>query len=413
MSLGQALRRARWVLAPCALVVVATACTAIIGTRDLTYDPNADGGGTSSGNPPGPPGPPPPPGDGGGDAGNCVADLQNDPKNCGRCGHDCLGGACTMGVCQPKQLATALQGANSVAVDASYVYVSEYIKGRISRIPKDGSTQPVAIAAGRTNYAVGLWIDGTTLYWANSDSTLDVDAGNYGGIWKCTVPQCADVTIVTPDYDPEFPSVTNGTVYYASYGDDAVEKALADGGHVSLVTANRPLVVAADATHVYYTSSANDFLRVPVGGGASERVGPLNGNAWGYTRVDATNVYWAFWELGGAGHVMSIPKNDIAKTPSEFTTAADKGSIGIALDDTNIYWTNEGTFTTMSMIDVSDRNGEVRTCPKTGCPSTGSTVLAKGLDDATAITVDATAVYFIEVGDYQASNGVLKKVAKP
>ena len=25
----------------------------------------------------------------------------NDPNNCGRCGHSCLGGMCTMGVCQP------------------------------------------------------------------------------------------------------------------------------------------------------------------------------------------------------------------------------------------------------------------------------------------------------------------------
>jgi hypothetical protein len=35
---------------------------------------------------------------------NC-GNVQTDPANCGYCGHDCLGGGCTAGVCQPVVLA--------------------------------------------------------------------------------------------------------------------------------------------------------------------------------------------------------------------------------------------------------------------------------------------------------------------
>lgn len=38
---------------------------------------------------------------------SCVpVDAATDPKNCGRCGHDCLGGTCSNGVCQPVVLTT-------------------------------------------------------------------------------------------------------------------------------------------------------------------------------------------------------------------------------------------------------------------------------------------------------------------
>jgi hypothetical protein len=40
---------------------------------------------------------------------DCV-DLQSDPKNCGSCGHDCVGGACSAGQCQPWVVAQTTQG---------------------------------------------------------------------------------------------------------------------------------------------------------------------------------------------------------------------------------------------------------------------------------------------------------------
>src|SRR5579883_758760 len=44
-------------------------------------------------------------------------DLRTDAQNCGACGHDCLGGACIDGACQPAVLASGLQQPTAIAVD--------------------------------------------------------------------------------------------------------------------------------------------------------------------------------------------------------------------------------------------------------------------------------------------------------
>ncbi len=45
----------------------------------------------------------------GGGAGGCDANLDEDPEHCGSCGHDCFGGECDAGVCQPVELWASVQ----------------------------------------------------------------------------------------------------------------------------------------------------------------------------------------------------------------------------------------------------------------------------------------------------------------
>jgi hypothetical protein len=57
---------------------------------------------------------------------NCTTactDLQTDASNCGTCGHDCLGGSCSAGACQPVAITGALSTPPQVfGVDSQYVY---------------------------------------------------------------------------------------------------------------------------------------------------------------------------------------------------------------------------------------------------------------------------------------------------
>jgi hypothetical protein len=54
-------------------------------------------------------------GDGGG--GGCGPDLETDPHDCGVCGHDCQGGDCAAGRCQPFVLAENAAAPNYIVAD--------------------------------------------------------------------------------------------------------------------------------------------------------------------------------------------------------------------------------------------------------------------------------------------------------
>lgn len=109
-------RRAGFVAIVAAAGAVGASCNAILGNEDGHFDPALAIGGV-----------------GGGDAGAgaadgadgaaiaCDADTTRDPANCGACGHDCHGGACSasecgaVGVVGDGGVATSL-GANTTAV---------------------------------------------------------------------------------------------------------------------------------------------------------------------------------------------------------------------------------------------------------------------------------------------------------
>jgi hypothetical protein len=57
------------------------------------------------------------------DGGVCVADILTDPLNCGRCGHDCLGGQCVSGRCQPTTLAVFSKDRWYLAGTATTLYI--------------------------------------------------------------------------------------------------------------------------------------------------------------------------------------------------------------------------------------------------------------------------------------------------
>jgi hypothetical protein len=96
--------------------------------------------------------------------------LATDPLNCGSCGHDCLGGACVAGLCQPVVLGSELTNPSAVALSDTHVYLREGPQGagRILRIPKaGGNAEPVA--QGVSNL-VGVAIGGEQLYFASGNA---------------------------------------------------------------------------------------------------------------------------------------------------------------------------------------------------------------------------------------------------
>lgn len=165
----------RWWFA-IAPVLALGACKAVLGLGDpelLTED--TDGGSTAPTNEAGTPSKV--------DA-SCKADLSNDPRNCGRCGHDCGRGTCSARQCQPFVLTKLPSYARHIANDETSLYVAQWGESPVVRVTKasgkDVTTLP--LTAG----VAALAVDGPVLYWSTYWSS---DAGG-AYVSVCDLPNC-------------------------------------------------------------------------------------------------------------------------------------------------------------------------------------------------------------------------------
>ncbi|HEX7597861.1 MAG TPA: hypothetical protein VF518_06575, partial [Polyangia bacterium] len=108
------------------------------------------------------------------DCGASCANRDSDPKNCGDCGHDCLGGPCEGGYCKPYKLGDVPTGVvNSLTSDGGKVYAFTQQRSLLDTTKvwqTDASTPgiPVKIPPDQTN-APSCVIDGTLVWSAGDD----------------------------------------------------------------------------------------------------------------------------------------------------------------------------------------------------------------------------------------------------
>ncbi|MDB4939369.1 MAG: hypothetical protein JWP87_6341, partial [Labilithrix sp.] len=161
--------------------------------------------------------PEPPAGDAGADtsidASACGKDLETDPKNCGRCGHDCLGGVCTGGKCGAVFLGTAPKAPFSdVLVTSTHVYASTTVElttesGGIWRVSKSGGDIEL-FAAMRD--ARGMTVVGDKLYFV-------VEAGSsQPGLYACPLAGTTPCTpkLIAAAQSPHAIASDRGRVFY-------------------------------------------------------------------------------------------------------------------------------------------------------------------------------------------------------
>ena len=107
------------------------------------------------------------------------AKIASDPKNCGACGHDCLGGACTGGTCAPVQLGSSSDAPIlEVVVDATRVLWAAVpdVSGAIGQLyacPKAGCSGPPAVIRANVRLRA-LASDGVTAYASSIYGSHDV-----------------------------------------------------------------------------------------------------------------------------------------------------------------------------------------------------------------------------------------------
>ena len=298
---------------------VAASCSLLVDTRDLAGGKETpDAAGVDSG-----PVPDVATSDGNTEAATCgpEIDLTRDPRNCGRCGHDCLGGSCVDSRCQPTLFqsendqpvglatdgsdlfwttfnghvrATCLDGRGAVRevakigaqggyldLDATFVYAATYGDNRIVRVPKaGGSVETIMTCEGA---CLGLVVAGGGVYFTDRGPQALRRVGPDGG-----------TTIAAGLSAPEDVSADDTTFYIANEGANAIVKVPRAGGSATdpLVITD-PVAVAVDGQEMWVVSQAPGIIyRRPLAGGALDAVATGQRGPAGILLTPSA-AYWA------------------------------------------------------------------------------------------------------------------------
>jgi hypothetical protein len=309
-------------------------------------------------------------------------DLASDPKNCGRCGHDCAGGRCSEGICQPYAIVPSVDGPYAVAVENGNVYfttlfltIFEWCGG--SDCPLGTLNQLTSCQEGPR----GIATDQTNVYWAELGSP-DGDASGPGSIVTCGLAGCAGgtATVYAPSEDGAFDLVVDPSAVYWTDTFSGLVRKCAIGGcgdePTTLATDSPPLSgVAIDPTSIYWAEVASgNIIQCPLSGCAT--FAPFATGQASPAKIDTANgnVYWS-----AAGAIMTCPAKGCGGAARVF--AKDQpGAFAITHDSNNLYWT------------LLAKDGMVLSCPLAGC--TEPTILGAMQDSPTSVAQDDVSVYW-------------------
>jgi hypothetical protein len=335
-----------------------------------------------------------------GAANGCETNLQNSRTNCGRCAHDCLGGACQGGACQRVTMESDINAPVHIAVDDTSVYgINAY--GTVTRVAKGGgqyaivgkgdttiqSPAPrIALANGTlyyTSFAAGdagdaaagsiasVQIDGGSprtiapaaaplaiaatanfVYWSEGNPA---SAPYQVGIKRCKTTACSTSVEVEVPTEPGriFSIVADGAdLFWANAGtppsvpESVVAKCTPANCAATTVplassppSPNTPFGLAVDKTNVYYTTSTNSgFVAFCDRGGCSGTAGRLDAFqiAPRFLASDATTLYWT----NADGAVKSLPHAGPSQSERVLFEAQGTSPWDIAVDATAVYWTD-------------------------------------------------------------------------
>jgi hypothetical protein len=283
--------------------------------------------------------------------GACTADLANDRHNCGACGHDCVGGQCGGGVCQPWTIKTGQTtcsscGPSGLAVAGRYLFWTVFqAQGSVWRVDLVGDGG-VAELAKNQPWAYPVAADSSFVYWGTTSQVL-----------RCVHTGCsgAPETVGTQSYNNvNGIALTDASAYWTEYGDPS------DGGTPGAVwTADKsitavPQVIAPNQVALTGIAVADAVYWLSAGTPA------LNG-------ADGAVLRTGF--DGGAPGVIARAQLD----PQSIAEYAGR-----------LYWTNMGT-------TPNFQDGAVMTCARDACVPT---VLAANQAGAQGVAVDASGAYW-------------------
>jgi len=338
---------AKWWLATC----LGLACLVGVGCGDDSSSRGEDGGGGSGSGGQG----------GSGGAGPPCDDTESDPLNCGTCGHDCGGGECAAGKCQPVVLVD--RRAWRLASNGTHLYWSD--GETINRVPVEGGASTVLVTEPEENvhnFRVLsdrlVWRTRTSVRSASPDGsdvqTLASDFFSISGLGGVALNatdfycQRVEGEVVRVPLAGGIPQTVQQGLHQQGLALDASDlfvvsgggllKVARGGGAVTTLYNGDPFDVAVHDERVYWTEGGEYgkenkgiFSMPKAGGEATMLAASLDADQ---LAVDATHVYWS------DDHGDRIRRVPIAGGTTE-DVATEVGPRAIAMDDRFVYWSGD------------------------------------------------------------------------
>lgn len=279
----------------------------------------------------------------------CTADTQSDPKNCGKCGHDCFGGQCNAGICQIATLVTGQIYVTSLAITQSKIFWSrastQTQHSGVFSSDLDGQNLAM-LYDGNQSYCMGLQVTPSATYF------------NCGGeFYKCALPSCSQTPqplLAQGNVAATALDATNQALYFSVFtpynqqtGGFVASMPLTGGSYTRLVAADQPspnsLLIA---NGVVYWLDSGTYTNDQITGNGGVRSAPLGTNqtftdlvndktAIDYTglALSGSTLYYAIGS-GNAIHTVAT----IGGSFSTYTTSTTNEILVLIADASNVYW---------------------------------------------------------------------------
>ena len=286
----------------------------------------------------------------------------------------------------PEIVSAAESAPETIVLDATSVYWTNYNSGEVRRIAKTAGAQATTISSIANTNPWGIAVDSQNVYWTEPN----IQSGGTSTAVREAPLTGGPATVLVPDpATPQAIVAGAGAVYWID--PNGVSTVSVDGGAPQTFAgaSNVSDALAIDAVNLYWSTS-DAVYQAPLSGGTPTAIGP---SAAAIT-VDTTSVYLALNDSLGVGEIMSVPIGGGAQTA--LATGRTGGVVAIAVDADNVYWI-EGSGTI--------QQGAVAAVPKGGGLTS---VLATGLTDPSAIAVDDSGVYFTN----EESPGQIERIPK-